>query len=106
MSISVDTPDLTTSKKPLTGRSGLKAFGALLRSPSGIVGLVIVALFAILAAVSALGILPFSPSAQDTSVRLQPPSSVRTKARSASAQALPAASSKPRRKYVSSSARH
>ncbi|WP_293695708.1 ABC transporter permease [uncultured Agrococcus sp.] len=76
MSISVDTPDLTTSKRPLTGRSGLKAVVALLRSPSGVVGLVIVALFAILAVVSALGVLPFSPSAQDTSVRLHPPSSV------------------------------
>lgn len=46
----------------------------LLRSPSGLVGLVIVALLLLLSVVSALGLLPYDPLAQDPPARLQAPS--------------------------------
>ena len=47
---------------------------ALLRSPSGMTGLVIVMLLLILSVVSLLGLLPYDPIAQDPPARLQPPS--------------------------------
>lgn len=47
---------------------------ALLRSPSGMTGLVIVVLLLILSVVSLLGLLPYDPIAQDPPARLQPPS--------------------------------
>lgn len=48
----------------------------LLRSRSGLVGLIIVVLLAVLSLVSAFGLLPFDPLAQDPPSRLQPPSAV------------------------------
>lgn len=54
-------------------RAGVRALLPLLRSPSGLVGLVLVAVFALLAIASATGLLG-DPAAQDTTARLQPPS--------------------------------
>lgn len=48
----------------------------LLRSRSGLAGLIIVVLLAVLSLVSAFGLLPFDPLAQDPPSRLQPPSAV------------------------------
>lgn len=48
----------------------------LLRSRSGLTGLIIVVLLAVLSLVSAFGLLPFDPLAQDPPSRLQPPSAV------------------------------
>lgn len=48
----------------------------LLRSRSGLTGLIIVVLLAVLSVVSAFGVLPFDPLAQDPPSRLQPPSAV------------------------------
>lgn len=48
----------------------------LLRSRSGLAGLIIVVLLAALSLVSAFGLLPFDPLAQDPPSRLQPPSAV------------------------------
>lgn len=48
----------------------------LLRSRSGLTGLIIVVLLALLSIVSAFGLLPFDPLAQDPPSRLQPPSAV------------------------------
>ncbi|MFD5599038.1 ABC transporter permease [Leucobacter sp. NPDC058333] len=53
-------------------RGGVRA---LLRSPSGLVGTVIVTVLGIVALASAFGLLPFDPAAQDATARLQPPSS-------------------------------
>ncbi|MFD2025229.1 ABC transporter permease [Promicromonospora aerolata] len=47
---------------------------ALLHSPSGLVGSIVVALFTLLALASAFGVLPYDPSAQDPATRLRPPS--------------------------------
>jgi peptide/nickel transport system permease protein len=46
----------------------------LLRSRSGLAGVIIVVLLALLSIVSAFGLLPFDPLAQDPPSRLQPPS--------------------------------
>ncbi|MFE7198272.1 ABC transporter permease [Microbacterium oxydans] len=48
----------------------------LLRSRSGLAGLIIVVLLAVLSLVSAFGLLPFDPLAQDPPSRLQSPSAV------------------------------
>ena len=48
----------------------------LLRSRSGLTGLIISFLLAVLSLVSAFGLLPFDPLAQDPPSRLQPPSGV------------------------------
>lgn len=48
----------------------------LLRSRSGLVGLILVAALAILSLASAFGLLAFDPLAQNTASRLQPPSAV------------------------------
>ncbi|MEE6387417.1 MULTISPECIES: ABC transporter permease [Microbacterium] len=48
----------------------------LLRSRSGLAGLIIVVLLAVLSLISAFGLLPFDPLAQDPPSRLQPPSAV------------------------------
>ncbi|MEZ7756770.1 ABC transporter permease [Microbacterium paraoxydans] len=48
----------------------------LLRSRSGLSGLIIVVLLAVLSLISAFGLLPFDPLAQDPPSRLQPPSAV------------------------------
>lgn len=55
-------------------RAGRGTLAALLRSPSGVVGLVIVAILACVALASGLGLLPYAPAAQDATVRLQSPS--------------------------------
>lgn len=57
---------------PTTGRA--LPLGALLRSPSGLAGLIITGLLALLAVASLLGLLPYDPAAQDTQTRLQAPS--------------------------------
>ena len=61
---------------PLVAVSGRppNRWRALLRSPSGMTGLVIVVLLLILSVVSLLGLLPYDPIAQDPPARLQPPS--------------------------------
>ena len=46
----------------------------LLRSRSGLVGLIIVILLGVLSLLSAFGLLPYDPIAQDPPARLQPPS--------------------------------
>jgi peptide/nickel transport system permease protein len=46
----------------------------LLRSRSGLIGLILVVLLALLSLASAFGLLPFDPLAQDPPSRLQPPS--------------------------------
>jgi peptide/nickel transport system permease protein len=61
---------------PLVAVSGRppNRWRALLRSRSGMTGLVIVVLLLILSVVSLLGLLPYDPIAQDPPARLQPPS--------------------------------
>lgn len=51
-----------------------RTFTALLRTPSGLTGFIIVVLFAALALIAAAGLLPHSPAAQDPTARLQSPS--------------------------------
>lgn len=58
---------------PGGGRT-LERVRLLLRSRSGLSGLLIVVLLALLSLVSAFGLLPFDPLAQDPPSRLQPPS--------------------------------
>lgn len=58
---------------PGGGRT-LERVRLLLRSRSGLSGLIIVVLLALLSLVSAFGLLPFDPLAQDPPSRLQPPS--------------------------------
>ena len=61
-----ESPAPTTKVSRGTGR-------ALLRSPSGMTGLIIVVLLALLALASAFHLLPFDPTAQDPTARLVPP---------------------------------
>lgn len=49
-------------------------FGALLRNPSGLVGLIIVVLYAAVAILAVLGVTPYSPAQQHPIDRLQGPS--------------------------------
>ncbi|MGS0562377.1 ABC transporter permease [Microbacterium aurugineum] len=65
----------TPTLAPGGGRS-MERVRLLLRSRSGLTGLIIVALLAVLSLVSAFGLLPFDPLAQDPPSRLQPPSAV------------------------------
>jgi peptide/nickel transport system permease protein len=62
---------------PVSTRSGVPAhrLRTLLRSPSGLGGLVIITLLAILTVLSFLSLLPYDPVAQDPPSRLLPPSS-------------------------------
>ena len=61
---------------PLSPGSGIPAhrFRALLRSPSGLAGLVIISLLAALTLLSSFSLLPFDPVAQDPPSRLLAPS--------------------------------
>jgi peptide/nickel transport system permease protein len=63
----------TPALAPGGGRT-LERVRLLLRSRSGLTGLIIVVLLALLSIVSAFGLLPFDPLAQDPPSRLQPPS--------------------------------
>lgn len=65
----------TPALAPGGGRT-MERVRLLLRSRSGLAGIVIVALLAVLSLVSAFGLLPFDPLAQDPPSRLQPPSAV------------------------------
>ncbi|AZS48720.1 MULTISPECIES: ABC transporter permease [Microbacterium] len=65
----------TPALAPGGGRT-MERVRLLLRSRSGLTGLIIVALLAVLSLVSAFGLLPFDPLAQDPPSRLQPPSAV------------------------------
>jgi peptide/nickel transport system permease protein len=64
----------TTPQIAAGGGRTMERVRLLLRSRSGLVGLVLVASLAILSIVSAFGLLAFDPLAQDTASRLQPPS--------------------------------
>lgn len=63
----------TPTLAPGGGRT-MERVRLLLRSRSGLAGLIIVALLAVLSIVSAFGLLPFDPLAQDPPSRLQAPS--------------------------------
>jgi peptide/nickel transport system permease protein len=65
----------TPALAPGGGRT-MERVRLLLRSRSGLTGLIIVVLLAGLSLVSAFGLLPFDPLAQDPPSRLQPPSAV------------------------------
>lgn len=65
----------TPALAPGGGRT-MERVRLLLRSRSGLTGLIIVVLLAVLSLVSAFGLLPFDPLAQDPPSRLQPPSAV------------------------------
>ncbi|WP_223622714.1 ABC transporter permease [Microbacterium sp. EST19A] len=65
----------TPALAPGGGRT-MERVRLLLRSRSGLTGLIIVVLLALLSIVSAFGVLPFDPLAQDPPSRLQPPSAV------------------------------
>lgn len=65
----------TPALAPGGGRT-MERVRLLLRSRSGLAGLIIVVLLAVLSLVSAFGLLPFDPLAQDPPSRLQPPSAV------------------------------
>ncbi|WP_029266343.1 MULTISPECIES: ABC transporter permease [unclassified Microbacterium] len=65
----------TPALAPGGGRT-MERVRLLLRSRSGLTGLIIVVLLAALSLVSAFGLLPFDPLAQDPPSRLQPPSAV------------------------------
>jgi len=65
----------TPALAPGGGRT-MERVRLLLRSRSGLTGLIIVVLLAVLSLVSAFGLLPFDPLAQDPPSRLQPPSGV------------------------------
>ncbi|MFC7942070.1 ABC transporter permease [Microbacterium oxydans] len=65
----------TPTIAPVGGRT-MERVRLLLRSRSGLAGLIIVVLLAVLSLVSAFGLLPFDPLAQDPPSRLQPPSAV------------------------------
>lgn len=61
---------------PAGGGRNAERLRLLLRSRSGLTGLLVVTLLGILSVVSSLGLLPFDPLAQDPPSRLQPPSGV------------------------------
>lgn len=65
----------TPALAPGGGRT-MERVRLLLRSRSGLAGIIIVALLTVLSLVSAFGLLPFDPLAQDPPSRLQPPSAV------------------------------
>ncbi|WP_341947349.1 ABC transporter permease [Microbacterium sp. LWH11-1.2] len=65
----------TPALAPGGGRT-MERVRLLLRSRSGLTGLIIVVLLGVLSIVSAFGLLPFDPLAQDPPSRLQPPSGV------------------------------
>lgn len=67
--------DITqTASLPPGGGRTMERVGLLLRSRSGLVGLILVVALGALSMVSALGLLPYDPIAQDPPSRLQGPS--------------------------------
>lgn len=62
---------LTSQRSSRRRRS---AFGALVRNPSGLVGLIIVVVYAAVAILATLGVTPYPPAAQHPIDRLQGPS--------------------------------
>lgn len=74
MSVRSETPIADPVAPMPPARVKARTLAALLRSPSGLTGIMIVVLFALMALVSVAGLLPHSPAAQDPAVRLQPPS--------------------------------
>lgn len=64
---------LTAALAPGGGRT-LQRVKLLLRSRSGLTGLILVVLLGLLSLASAFGLLPFDPLAQDPPSRMQPPS--------------------------------
>ncbi|WP_238385083.1 ABC transporter permease [Nesterenkonia muleiensis] len=65
--------ELAAAQVP-TGRVGRRTFFALMASPSGLIGLAIVVVFAVISLVAAAGLLPYGPAEQDAASRLQAPS--------------------------------
>ncbi len=65
----------TATLAPGGGRT-LERVRLLVRSRSGLTGLIIITLLGILSLLSAFGLLPYDPIAQDPPSRLQPPSTV------------------------------
>ncbi|MCI2957190.1 ABC transporter permease [Agromyces atrinae] len=65
-------PNGAERRLPRAGRN--RSLSGLLRSPSGLAGLIITGLLAVLAILSLLGWLPYDPAAQNAAARLQPPS--------------------------------
>jgi peptide/nickel transport system permease protein len=63
----------TATLAPGGGRT-LERIGLLLRSRSGLTGLILIVLLSMLSLLSAFGLLPYDPIAQDPPARLQPPS--------------------------------
>ena len=63
----------TATLAPGGGRT-MERVRLLLRSRSGLVGLIIVIVLGVLSLLSAFGLLPYDPIAQDPPARLQPPS--------------------------------
>lgn len=59
---------------PRPTRFGASVFRGVRRSPSGMVGLVMIGLLAALALAGAVGLLPYGPADQNPSVRLEGPS--------------------------------
>lgn len=62
-----------TVPTPAAARSGFETVRRLMRSPSGATGAILLLVLFVLAAVSALGLLPFDPAVQDRTARLQAP---------------------------------
>jgi peptide/nickel transport system permease protein len=67
--------DLTQAALAPGGGRTMERVRVLLRSRSGLIGLILIALLTILSLFSAFGWLPYDPIAQDPPSRLQPPSS-------------------------------
>lgn len=66
----------TTSALAPGGGRTMERVTLLLRSRSGLIGLILVVLLALLSLASAFALLPFDPLVQDPPSRLQPPSAV------------------------------
>ncbi|MET0888451.1 MAG: ABC transporter permease [Mycetocola sp.] len=67
--------DLTQAALAPGGGRTIERARALVRSRSGLIGLILIALLTVLSLFSAFGWLPYDPIAQDPPSRLQPPSS-------------------------------
>ncbi|MET0715464.1 MAG: ABC transporter permease [Mycetocola sp.] len=67
--------DLTQAALAPGGGRTMERARALVRSRSGLIGLILIALLTVLSLFSAFGWLPYDPIAQDPPSRLQPPSS-------------------------------
>lgn len=74
MSASAEATEVEPGAPADPARAGKRTFVALLRSPSGLAGVAIVVLFTVMALISMAGLLPYSPAAQDPTVRLMSPS--------------------------------